>query len=103
MGIVISKYKGDCSKCKSQIVEGEKCFVEKGVKGRLCVKCAPPGAKETKPFVPKPVEPVFRVYAQVVLQALIERRPNLLVPEVLKITTLIADGMVAEELKRGIK
>lgn len=100
MGIITAKYDGTCDKCKGFIKKGEKVCVEKGKKP-LCAKCAPPDAKEFKGGFSKPVNawdqfalkamPLCFVAGGTTIKAAAEK------------AAVVADAMMAERAKRGIK
>ena len=110
MGLFPAKYDGTCEKCKAVIKQGEKMSLD-DKKRPICAKCAPDkrDAKGSRPFAPS--EPAFRAYAKAILEGLIpeyakcrdgESEP-LMVRNIAKKVSVLADMMVAEEAKRGIK
>lgn len=128
MGRVKAKQAGKCGKCRGSFKEGEEIGVEKG-KPPLCAKCAPP-APEKKNWPGKvfggPAVPInvvnltpWDLFAAAAFSFLeqdstivypvvnegisIDEGTVLIISKASEIAGKIADAMMAERIKRGIK
>jgi hypothetical protein len=101
MGIVKANYKGACDKCRAPIAEGDKCYVEKG-KPRVCLKCAPPGAKEVKSWPSTKLDLPTEVALEA-MKGILIRHPALKVEELAQLSWKASDGFMAQRVARGIK
>lgn len=100
MGIITAQYDGPCDKCKTNFKKGDKICVEKGKKP-LCAKCAPPNTKEFKGGYQKSA---LTTWDHFVIAAVGPAAAGAhTVGDVAKRACQVADALMAERIKRGIK
>jgi hypothetical protein len=109
MVMINAKYDGTCAQCKQLIKKGEKCAVEKG-KQPLCAKCAPPDTKKPSGFPPRPALTPWDEYAKEIVGQLVgelqkehDQSTVVTCKSIAARAANLADAMMAERAKRGMK